>query len=400
MNKNNIILLFIIIIIIITVIPLCRESFADIYIYTDSSGQVCFTDVPPNENSKLYIKEKNNEKSEKVTGYNKLNHNEKNLISKTQQSIPDFSIKQKSNLILSFVFVLVIGLFLYLIIRKRLINYNENQIKNEREQSSNLHSHKEKNTDFGNQYVEKFEPIAKTGKEEIIAENNLININIIEFAKVSIRHPDIWTTIIGARLSHKILGEGEITRFKQHYIYVNFVGEEEESIFDSGSFRDGVFEYLKISNEQLSKIQNWIKEHKEKQDQIKKYKKRKKNLINKTLKKDIHKIIWVKIVPGSNFHSHWKSEMQIVKTNWGTYIDNITNPKDTSLQPGFDWSSILGQTVDNVSITYSKGYEWINRKICESYDYDDEKMDDGEMEEEDGFFWGDWWPNDDFHKDN
>jgi hypothetical protein len=88
MDKKNIILLFI----TITVIFLCRDSFADIYMYTDSNGQVNFTDVPPNKDSKPYIKEKNIEKSEKVPESNKLNHNGKSVVNKTQPLNSEFSV--------------------------------------------------------------------------------------------------------------------------------------------------------------------------------------------------------------------------------------------------------------------------------------------------------------------
>jgi len=71
------------------------------------------------------------------------------------------------------------------------------------------------------------------------------------------------------------------------------------------------------------------------------------------------KIVSVKIVPGESLKSNWKSKMQLITTDQGEYIDNITNPKQSWLTPGFNWNSLIGKRV-NAFINFSQGYEWIN----------------------------------------
>ena len=74
------------------------------------------------------------------------------------------------------------------------------------------------------------------------------------------------------------------------------------------------------------------------------------------------KIQTVEIVPGNTFNSNWRGNMQKVTTNKGIYIDNITNPENPMLTPGFDWSSIIGTTVYDAVINHSRGCDWINKR--------------------------------------
>ena len=74
------------------------------------------------------------------------------------------------------------------------------------------------------------------------------------------------------------------------------------------------------------------------------------------------KIQTVEIVPGNTFNSNWRGNMQKVTTNKGIYIDNITNPENPMLTPGFDWSSIIGTTVYDAVINHSRGRDWINKR--------------------------------------
>ena len=70
----------------------------------------------------------------------------------------------------------------------------------------------------------------------------------------------------------------------------------------------------------------------------------------------------VQVVSGSEFNSNWRGNMQKVVTNKGTYIDNITNPENPMLTPGFDWSSVIGSTVYDAAINHSRGCDWINKR--------------------------------------
>jgi hypothetical protein len=70
----------------------------------------------------------------------------------------------------------------------------------------------------------------------------------------------------------------------------------------------------------------------------------------------------VQVVSGSEFNSNWRGNMQKVTTNKGIYIDNITNPENPMLTPGFDWSSIIGTTVYDAVINHSRGCDWINKR--------------------------------------
>lgn len=71
----------------------------------------------------------------------------------------------------------------------------------------------------------------------------------------------------------------------------------------------------------------------------------------------------VKIVSGENLNSRWHTPMQIIETDKGTFIDNL--PKEQFgfyrvANPGYDWKCLVGQTVSNVKIFHSSGYDWIN----------------------------------------
>jgi hypothetical protein len=74
------------------------------------------------------------------------------------------------------------------------------------------------------------------------------------------------------------------------------------------------------------------------------------------------KIQSVNIVPGNEFNSNWRGNMQKVVTDKGVYIDNITNPENPMLTPGFDWSSVVGKTINDAVINHSRGCDWINKR--------------------------------------
>ena len=70
------------------------------------------------------------------------------------------------------------------------------------------------------------------------------------------------------------------------------------------------------------------------------------------------KIKKVKIVPGSTLSKYWESDMQVITTDKGKYIDNAV---DSDYEMGYDWEEKIGSYV-NVKINNSKGHKWINYK--------------------------------------
>jgi hypothetical protein len=72
----------------------------------------------------------------------------------------------------------------------------------------------------------------------------------------------------------------------------------------------------------------------------------------------------VEIVPGSKLVHYWKSRMQVIQTDKGTFIDNMPGIKFTknpTAYPGFDWKQFEGQVVDNFQIIDHMGFQWINK---------------------------------------
>lgn len=74
-----------------------------------------------------------------------------------------------------------------------------------------------------------------------------------------------------------------------------------------------------------------------------------------------HKIISVKTVSGSALNTRWKSDMQVVVTDQGEFIDNMPGITFGNYSPGFDWHSSIGKTVSNIQVIYNSGQWWINR---------------------------------------
>jgi hypothetical protein len=73
----------------------------------------------------------------------------------------------------------------------------------------------------------------------------------------------------------------------------------------------------------------------------------------------------VKIVPGSELVRYWKSKMQVIQTDKGTFIDNMPGIKFTknpTAHSGFDWKQFEGQKVNNFQIIDYIGFEWINKE--------------------------------------
>jgi hypothetical protein len=53
--------------------------------------------------------------------------------------------------------------------------------------------------------------------------------------------------------------------------------------------------------------------------------------------------------------------MQRVFTDKGIFIDNIVNPRNPTLTPGFNWPSVVGRTIE-ATINQSKNYYWISKE--------------------------------------
>ncbi|MDD4362248.1 MAG: hypothetical protein PHF61_09335 [Bacteroidales bacterium] len=78
-------------------------------------------------------------------------------------------------------------------------------------------------------------------------------------------------------------------------------------------------------------------------------------------------IIKVRMVRGNTLYPTWQSDMQIVTTNEGDFIDNPPglgpfDPKWIALgaSPGFDWNSKIGEEVTGV-VRKSRGHKWLNK---------------------------------------
>lgn len=81
----------------------------------------------------------------------------------------------------------------------------------------------------------------------------------------------------------------------------------------------------------------------------------------------IYRIISVRMTEGRSLYQTWKSDMQLVKTDKGEFIDNAPGLgpfdnkwKAAGASPGFDWKSKIGKNTTAV-IRESRGYEWINK---------------------------------------
>jgi len=76
------------------------------------------------------------------------------------------------------------------------------------------------------------------------------------------------------------------------------------------------------------------------------------------------KILEVEIVSGRSLKNNWKSDMQIVKTDKGEFIDNLPGRKFSRLsyaEDGYDWSKHIDDTVTDCKIIHDSGYFWINK---------------------------------------
>ncbi len=90
-----------------------------------------------------------------------------------------------------------------------------------------------------------------------------------------------------------------------------------------------------------------------------------KNFESEDLSMETHKIISVEIVSGSSLNNNWQNDMQKIETDKGSYIDNMEGGqfgffKDAN--PGFDWSSKIGKTVEKIKVFHHGGFKWLNKQ--------------------------------------
>lgn len=77
---------------------------------------------------------------------------------------------------------------------------------------------------------------------------------------------------------------------------------------------------------------------------------------------DTLKIISVSTVTGDTLKQHWRSNMQIIETDKGRYIDNIPNVNLTNHSAGYNWSAMVGKTISGINVINNSGYNWLSKK--------------------------------------
>ena len=79
------------------------------------------------------------------------------------------------------------------------------------------------------------------------------------------------------------------------------------------------------------------------------------------------KILAVITIPGSRFRSNWKSKVQVIETSKGEFIDQAVERDFTryhSNNPGYDWASRIGETLDKseYKIVKSQGFKYLKNR--------------------------------------
>lgn len=73
----------------------------------------------------------------------------------------------------------------------------------------------------------------------------------------------------------------------------------------------------------------------------------------------------VKIVNGKDFYPKWNSDMQVIETDIGTFIDNIPGKQFgyfRSANRGFDWKAYEGKELSDFKVIYDMDLLWINKQ--------------------------------------
>ena len=91
----------------------------------------------------------------------------------------------------------------------------------------------------------------------------------------------------------------------------------------------------------------------------------KSSIPSNTINSDGYLIKSVRIVSGRTLNPRWKTDMQVIETDKGTFIDNVPNAQFGYFRvanPGYNWQSLVGKRVSNVRIFVSCGRKWINKQ--------------------------------------
>ena len=91
----------------------------------------------------------------------------------------------------------------------------------------------------------------------------------------------------------------------------------------------------------------------------------KSSIPSNTINSDGYLIKSVRIVSGRTLNPRWKTDMQVIETDKGTFIDNVPSAQFgyfSVANPGYNWQSLVGKRVSNVRIFVSCGRKWINKQ--------------------------------------
>ena len=78
---------------------------------------------------------------------------------------------------------------------------------------------------------------------------------------------------------------------------------------------------------------------------------------------DSYEIIAVSVIPGKKLRANWNTDMQLIITDKGTFIDNIPRRQHGFYgvaSPGYDWNQLVGKKIINPRIFLSRGFKWLN----------------------------------------
>ena len=90
-----------------------------------------------------------------------------------------------------------------------------------------------------------------------------------------------------------------------------------------------------------------------------------KNVLTNTINSNGYLIKSVRIVSGRTLNPRWKTDMQVIETDKGTFIDNVPSAQFGYFRvanPGYNWQSLVGKRVSSVRIFVSCGRKWINKQ--------------------------------------
>jgi len=80
---------------------------------------------------------------------------------------------------------------------------------------------------------------------------------------------------------------------------------------------------------------------------------------------ETHEILSVQTVTGHSLNSRWRSNMQVIKTDKGIYIDNLEGAQFgyfNDAKPGYDWASQVGLKVSNIKVYDHANHRWLNKQ--------------------------------------